>query len=170
MCAPLVVMAVAVAASAAASAYSSYQQGKAASAASSYQAQQGDLNAQLAEQRIAGARFEGESRGDQIRRDGERLKAEGRTSFAGGNVDLSSGTPKFWELDVAKGVATDVAMNKYNTEQAAVGLQTDAWNYRTDAGLRRMEARNARRAGNLGAATSLLAGASQVASSYYARR
>ena len=151
----LAVAATAAVAGAATSAYGAYQQGRAARAAADYEASMQEQTAAMTEQRVAGANFMGGVQADQIRTDSGKLLGEGRANMAAGNVDLSSGTAKFWELDVAKGTATDVGMTKYNAAQEAIGLRTDAWNSRTSAQLARFSGRNAQRAGNIAAAGQL---------------
>lgn len=173
MCEPVTITAAAAAlavAGSATSAYGAYQQGKAARAAANYEASVSEQNAVRAEQRIAGARFQGGYQVDQIRTNAAENVGAGRAGYAAGNVDLSVGTPRFWELDAAKSTATDVAMTKYNTEQEVKGLQTEAWNARSQAALTRYSGKNAYRAGLISAGSSLLSGASQVAGTWSSYR
>jgi hypothetical protein len=165
MCEPITMAAI-TAGGAATQAYGQYQAGQAANSAARFNAQQLEQNARVADNRANDALFRGGFEVDKIRRQGADLQAEQRTGFAAGNVDLSTGTPVFAELDTANTVAGDVGMTKYNTQMEAYGFRTDAWNARSQAKITRFEGKQAKRAGEIGAVGSLLSGAGQSATAY----
>ena len=159
MCDPSTVIAVV---GVAVSAYGQYAQGQAANKAAKYNAQMDEYNASLAPGRQADAEIRGQRAVEQVHTDAARQIGEGKASFAAGNVDLSSGSVKYWELDSVGNQAADAAMTKYNSDQEQAGYGVEAWNARSSARLSRMQGRSAQQAGNIGAASSLLAGAAQT--------
>lgn len=160
-----------------ASAYGQYQQGKAARAQANaaatqaeYDAQQADYNAKVTEGQIAGVQYQQSVEAQKLREQTSQTIGEGRVGMAAGNVDLSVGTPVFWEAAQQKSLSRDLAINDYNAGQQTAEIGQQAWNYQANAQSMRMSAqnyrasgRNAYQAGKLGAATSLLAGAGQIA-------
>jgi len=96
-----------------------------------------------------------------INREYQKITAKGRTGFAAGNVKLGSGSPLTWEMDVAGANEEDLLTTEYNAEMKKWGIRSDAAIENQRAGLLRLEGKNARRAGNLGAATTMLGGAAE---------
>lgn len=160
MCEPVIALAVI---STAAAAYGQYQQGEAASKSARYNAKMEDYNATLADQQAADAKERGNIVGNQIQNDTAKTLAEGNASFAAGNVDLTSGSVKYWQLDTAAGSARDVATAHANAAQEAAGFMAQGWNARASSRLTRAQGRQARTAGAINAGSSLLAGAAQTA-------
>ncbi len=147
-------------------AYSQYQQGQAQSKAAEFNAAQENYNAKLSEGRAGDALTRGRTAAGQLEVQTQREIGAGRAGFAAGNVDLSSQSVKFWELDTATAGATDVKTTLENANQESRGLQAESFNARQTSRLNRMQGASAARAGMLGAGSSLLAGASQTAYSF----
>ena len=164
MCGPMAVIAVA---GLAISAYGQYQQGQTAKKTAQYQADQNTYNAKIAENPGADAIFRGGFAGEKLMSDSAALQGRGRAAFAAGNVDLSAGTPIFWETDAAVAGAKDVAMNKYNALQESKGYSNLAWNRNTQASLDVFSGRNAATNATLQSSGSLLSGAGMVYKNYY---
>lgn len=95
------------------------------------------------------------------------MKGQGRTTYAAGNVQLGSGSPVTWEVDLAERAAADKRMSKYNAAVEAWGYRTNASSSRYQAALYNASASNYATSGMLGAGSSLLAGAGNVADKYY---
>ncbi len=144
-------------------AYSQYQKGQAEGKAAEYNAQQEDYNAQLAKGRAADALTRGDKAANQIGIETGRTIGEGHAGFAAGNVDLSSQSAKYWELDAVSAGAQDQATARYNATQEANGFQAQAYNAQATSRLARFQGRDAVNAGFLNAGSSLLAGASETA-------
>ncbi len=142
---------------------SQYQKGQAEGKAAKYNAEQNDYNAQLAVGRSADALERGNKVAGQIGMDTARTVGEGHAGFAAGNVDLSSQSVKYWELDTVSAGAQDQATARYNAGQESKGLQAEGYNARATSRLARAQGRSAVNAGYLGAGSSLLAGASETA-------
>ncbi len=162
MCGPALLIATTVA-STAMQAYAQHQAGQAANAAAKFNAKQDEYNATLADARSKDALVRGNQEAGQIRQDAAEKIGAGRTSFAAGNVDLSSGSVQYWQADVAAAGAYDASMRQYNARQEANGIAGEAWNARSNSRLERARGRSAVTAGNIGATSSLLAGASETA-------
>ena len=143
------------------SAYSSYAQGQAMAQAAAYNAQIAQNRAAMLERqaqdvdRVAGL----EKR--KLNREYAKVVGKGRTGFAAGNVKLGSGSPLSWEMDVAGAQEEDIITLDYNAELKKWGIRSDAALENQRAGLARLEGKNARRAGNIGAFTTLLGGAAE---------
>ncbi len=162
MCGPAIPIALTVA-SAAMQAYAQHQAGQAANSAAKFNAKQDEYNATLADARSKDALTRGTIEAGQIREDAAKEVGAGRTSFAAGNVDLSSGSVAYWEADTIHAGAQDAATRQYNARQEAMGIQGESWNARSSARLSRAQGTSAARAGNINAGASLLAGAAETA-------
>ncbi|EIP99319.1 hypothetical protein OpiT1DRAFT_03833 [Opitutaceae bacterium TAV1] len=130
-------------------AYSSYQQGKA-------QERLSDYNAALAQQEAATAERDAKVLANRQREENDRLMARQRALFAKSGVVGTTGTPLLVQADQA-----------VQGEMAAMDVERtgniEAGRYRQQAVLDRMQGKSARRAGLLGAGSSLLGGISQAA-------
>ncbi len=158
MCAPAAVAVAGVAMQA----YSQYQKGQAEGQAAKYNAEQEDYNAKLAQGRSTDAVERGNKAAGQIGIDTARTVGEGHAGFAAGNVDLSSQSVKYWELDAVSAGAQDQATARYNAAQEANGFQAQAYNAQATSRLARAQGRSAMDAGYLNAGSSLLAGAAET--------
>lgn len=144
-----------------------YQQGQNAQAQANYQAKLSERNAQAAEMRASDAEYRGVVERQQIALQEGDMLAQGRTAYAAGNVQLGSGSPVDWEVDLAQRAEGDKRTSRYNASVAAWGERVNASDARAQAGLYRASGSNAARSGLTGAGGSLLAGAGTVADRYY---
>lgn len=137
------------------SAYGSYQSGKSQAKVAEFQAKQANANAEAAieEGRVAEA---------QQRRKVAQTMGTQRASLAASGADISDMNSSAQSIlgDTAQWGDYDARMVRYNSEM-------QAWNYQNQATQYRAEGKAASRAGAIGAGTSLLQGASQVAGQWY---
>jgi len=152
-------------AAAAASAVGGYMQAQAQADSADYNAQVASNNAtieaQNAQLALAQSAADTQARRDQNRRIAGAMIAGG--AKGGGNL-----TGSF--LDVQKDSLIEGELGALNTRYAGImqarGHSVAATNYQAQAGLARMEARSARRAGTVGLVTSAIQGASSSFSTY----
>jgi hypothetical protein len=163
MCAVAAIPIALTLASTAVAAYGQHQQGQAQKAAANYNAKLDDYNAGLQEIQAADATERGGAAAARSLQQTARTVGDARVGFAAGNVDVSTGAPVLWQADAMAAGYDDAALIQYNAAQEARTFRGAAFNSRSSARLSRSSGRNAGRAGNIQAGTSLLAGASQVA-------
>lgn len=164
------VAAYAALAAAAVGAYSSYSSGQAAKAQAEsqadYQTKMANYNAQVQENNAASIRDQTSAKEDAQRRMVRIQQGKERASIAqsglsatGSLLDVYDQNAVFNELDILN--------TRYAGEMEARGLaaqsQVTRWQGATESGLSRAQGKNAQTAGYIGAASSLLNGAS----SYY---
>lgn len=82
---------------------------------------------------------------------------------AASGLDVNMGTPVSVRARSAEVGMMDSLTLLANAQRKAFGYQMDAYNQRNESGLLRMEARNAKKAGNIAASGSLLGGVAGVA-------
>lgn len=137
------------------SAYGAYSSGKSQAKVAEFQAKQANANAEAAieEGRVAEA---------QQRRKVTQTMGTQRASLAASGADISDMDSSAQSIlgDTAQWGDYDARMIRYNSEMKA-------WNYQNQASQYRAEGKAASRAGAIGAGTSLLQGASQVAGQWY---
>jgi hypothetical protein len=143
--------------------FGQFQQAQAYQRSNEFSASQDEYNARVADAQAADALVRGGLERDQIRVAGARELGAGRAGFAAGNVDLSVGTPMLWELASATNTGKDLAQSRVNAEREALGFRTNAWNLRSQAGLKRWQGDVAVKAGRFGGFTSILGAAGQTA-------
>lgn len=161
MCVALPVIAVAAAvAGTAMSAYSMYSSGQAAKKQGEYQAKVAESNAEAS--RLAG--LDAQNRGAQEaadkRQETMRLAARQRAMASG--VDPDSGTMEAMQDETQTLGNLDALKVFNNAQREAYGLNIERQNYLSQAAGARMAGADAARAGTIGAASSLLSGASQA--------
>ena len=151
------------AASAVMGAVGSIQQGKAASSAASYQAQVAHNNAQIAQQNAEYASQAGETAAQA--QGFKARQALGSIAASQSASGLSFDSPSL--VDVREGAANVLRLDTQNVAQNAAlrarAYQTQATGFEADAGLQDKKASDATTAGYMGAAGSLLSGASSFA-------
>lgn len=135
-----------------AAAVGSIQQGQAAAATGEYNAQVAENNATAEKQRAAYDAGLIDERKDKVR-------AAQEAGMAASGVDVGVGTPVAVLGDTEAQGERDVLARLYGGETAATASMNDA-------NLFRAEGRAARKAGNIGAATSLMSGFGKIASGY----
>lgn len=126
-----------------------------------------EANASIADAKARDAEFRGRLDRQQIAIQEEGLRGTGRTGYASGNVELGSGSPVDWEMDLTERAAADKRMSKYNEKVEVWGEKNSARSGRYQASMYRRSGANSATSGYIGGATSLLAGAGTVADKYY---
>ena len=144
------------------SAIGAKQQSDAAAASANYQAGINRQNAILSERRAKDAVERGQMEENRKLREGTMLKKQQEASYSAANIDMGYGSP----LDVI--TSTDMAAKldadiiRANAEREAEDYDQQAWNYRNQAGLNKFEAKNAKAAGKIAMASTVLSGGSGV--------
>lgn len=164
MCNPLAMLAM-QGSSAAASAVGAYAASASQKSSLKFQAQMAEISAKRAEvgaqQELARGQFE-----EQKARMGTAIvKSRQRAAFAANNVDLGVGSAARALASTAVMGEIDANNIKANATRAAWGLRTQAVDYKNQAGLSRASASAI--SPLMSGATSLLGGATDVASSFY---
>jgi len=143
------------------SGYAMYSQGQAAKKQGEYQAKVAEANAEAT--RLAG--LDAQNRGAQEaadkREDARRLSARQRVMASG--IDPDSGTMDLMQDETTTLGNLDALKVFNNAQREAYGLNVERNNYLAQASGSRMAGADAARAGTIGAAGSLLSGASQTA-------
>lgn len=119
--------------------YSGYQ----ANQQAKYQAEIDENNAKMAQYQADNAKRLGEVEKDDIRLRLAQLQGEGEVGYAAGNVQLGSGSPLSWEMDIAEQAAQDLELSEYNTQVKAQDFLNQSSNYSAQADLTRSAGRNA---------------------------
>lgn len=144
---------------------SAYYGAKSQKSSLEFQAQLDDINARLAESSAQTILFQGQREEQRSRLQTAQMKSAQRVALAANGVDLTEGSAA--EILTSTDVLGEVDANtiRANAVRAAWGQRTQATNLQIDA----MGKRTAARAisPNTAAASTLLNGATQVASSWY---
>jgi len=130
------------------SAVSTYQQAKAASDAAKY-------NAELARQQAETIEKVGELEKEKLERRKRQILGQQRAAYAQAGVRVGSGSPLEVMADTAAQIELDIAAQEYNTR---IGISRA----RTKAEIQEMYAKQYKRAGLLGAGSTLLTGYGQA--------
>lgn len=156
--------------SAAVSGYSSYQQGVQKREEMNYQADLMNYQAKVDENNAQGARYQaenaqrlGEIELEELKQRQAQYQAQGEVSFANAGVELGSGSPLTWSMDVAEAGARDIEMSKYNTAMEVYGLKEQERSFVNQAMLDRSQGANYRRTGRNAYRSSVLEAAGTVA-------
>lgn len=170
MCVPIAALAVASmgmqAAGSVIGAYGQYQSGKADEATANYRGAVAQNNASIMGQNAQYAEKVGAVEAENRQFMTGRMVGAGKAAMAAAGVDTSSGTPASITADTAKMGDLDVQTIRNNAARVAYGYRVNEMGYTAEAALDSAAARNARRAGNLGVASSLIGGASSVGKSW----
>lgn len=158
MCNPGILLA----ASTAVGAIGNIQEGNAQARAYNYTAAVNEQNAVFAETRAMDAIARGAEEEQRIRREGGAVRGRQVAQMAASGVDVGFGSPLDILTDTAIGVKLDAARARRNAQREAEDMDTQAWNYRAQAGLDRQGARNARAGGVMGAIGTVLGGAGRL--------
>jgi hypothetical protein len=154
----------AAAAGAAVSAVGAHQQGVAAQQQAAYQAAVARNNQVLAEQAANDATAKGRVLEQQKRQQVAQQEGMVRAVAGASGFDENSGSPLRIQESVAQVGEEDAQIIRNNAAREAYGYRTQGMNYAAQAGLDEAEGRNAATAGNLGAFSSIIGGASTVSS------
>jgi hypothetical protein len=150
----------------AASVYGKIQEGKAQSNQYKYQAAV-DRNNQIISTRQADDAIQrGKIEEENVRRRTQAIKGEQRAAYAANGIDLGSDAVVDTLADTAMLGELDALTTRSNAEREAYGFRVQGMNYGASAQNNTMAAKNTKSASRIGAMTTLLSGASTVASSY----
>ncbi len=144
------------------SAYGAYQQGQAQAAAANYQAQVARNNAIIAKQNADAATAAGENQAEQSLMKTGMTVGAARAAAAANGLDPNSGSPLSLQTDTAKTGAVNALTIRNNAAWQAYGDQVQGMSQTAQAGLDQAQSGWDAQAGGMGAATSLLSGASAV--------
>lgn len=134
------------------------QQAQAQAQAAEYNAKVADMNATLSERRAKDAIERGAVEEQKKRLEVQRLLGTQTAAMAANGVDLTFGSPLDILVDTAVLGELDALTIRTNFAREAYDRKVDAVNQRAGATLNRMEAENARTAGYLNAAGTVLGG------------
>lgn len=152
MCDPVTVLVAATVGSTLLGAYSQVQAGKQEEAWGKYQAAQAEADANA-------ERGAGQVEAERIRKLGKRQRAEADAAFAGSGIAINEGSALDINRDISQGAEEDAYMAIVAGNDRGARLDADAVGARIGA-------KNAKRAGYLGATATVLGGAAQVASGW----
>lgn len=138
------------------SAYGTYQQGQAAAATQKYQARVAENNAVAARQQKEAVTAKEGMEKDRLRRQYAKERATGRVGYAASGVVLGTGSPLDWELSLSDQEVEDMGMLTYQADLERHALESEARGQTAQAGMYSAAARDSKRAGVIGAGTSLL--------------
>lgn len=143
----------------------SYQSAKLQKSQLQYAASMADVNAKLADTAAQQELIKGQQDASRLKTAGSRLKGEQRAAYAAGGVDVNSGSALVTQntTDFLSQQDADTAMS--NALMAAWGYKTQGANQRAEARVQRASASGI--SPGMAGFTSLLGGASQVASDWY---
>jgi hypothetical protein len=166
MCDPVTIGIALTVASTAVGAYGQIQQGQAINAQSKYEAKVADRNAKLSEAGREDARKRGEREQLNHWRRVSQMMGEQRAQFAAGGLDVNFGTPGAVVEDTMLIGLEDSQILAENTRKEMEGFDIEAANLRDSAKAARMRGKAAKQAGYIGAASTILGGAAQVAGKF----
>lgn len=141
----------------------SIQEANAAADAAEYNAAIARQNAILSERRAEDALDRGDREEKQARLRAAKLAAEQRVGFAGGGVTSGSGSPLSVVEDTVALGELDALTIRNNAQREAFEFEVDAFNFNASANAGERTARNRRRAGIIGGASTALGGALTLA-------
>lgn len=152
--------------SAATSAYGAYEQGQAQSEAANYQAQVAKNNQDIANQNAQFALQQGQQQEAAKREQTAQTISTERAFTAASGIDPNKGSPLRIQGDTAGLGALDASVISTNAARTAWGFQTQGMNFGAQAGLLQQQSSSAAAAGNVGAFSSIIGGASSVANKW----
>lgn len=130
--------------------------------AANYSAKVNEQNAQFAERRSRDALLRGAEEERKVAQEGGQLKGQQVAQMAAAGLDLGFGSPLDVLVDTTTGIELDKARVRRNADLEADDFATQAWSYRAQGSLDRAKAKNARTAGMIGAAGTILSGGSDI--------
>ena len=142
------------------------QQGEAAQRSANYNAQVAEMNATLADRRAKDAIERGARDEQRKRLEVARIQGQQRAALAAGGIDMSFGSPLDTIVDSAVAGELDALTIRSNAYREAYDHRVDGTNRRASANLSRMEGENARQAGYMSAAGTVLTGVGTAARQY----
>jgi hypothetical protein len=150
------------------SAYGAIQQGNAAKEAANYQAQVANNNAITANNNAIAAEQAGAVQAEQKQMQTGQTIGKIIASKAASGLDVNSGSSADLVASTADVGELDSETIRNNADKTAYGYRTQGQSYTAQAELDQMQGDNAAAAGQIGAVSSLLSGASSVSSKWMA--
>lgn len=138
------------------------QQGNAIQAQQKFNAQVQENNAVIFEARAEDALRRGKLEERRRRLVTDRVAGAQTAAFAASGVQVSTGSPLDVILSTVEQGELNAQIVRANAEREALGFTIEAQNLRSSASLSLLRGREARKAGLLGAGSSLLGGAADV--------
>jgi alkanesulfonate monooxygenase SsuD/methylene tetrahydromethanopterin reductase-like flavin-dependent oxidoreductase (luciferase family) len=167
MAAPLAIVGIgAAAAGAVTGAFGSYESGQAQKAAYTYQAGVASINAQIARQNADYAIAAGETAAQQQAMKVRATIGSTRAAQGASGIDVNTGTSVDVRASEADIGSEDIAITRNEALRKAYGYQVEGMQYETQSTLDKYAATNAAFAGDIGAVTSILGGASSVSTKW----
>lgn len=151
---------------AAVSAYGAIQQGNAAASAANYQAQVARNNQIIADQNAQFALQQGQQQEAAKQQQTAQTISDQRAVTAAAGIDPNRGSSLRIQGDTAALGELDAQTIRNNASRTAWGFQTQGANFGAQAGLLQSQASNATAAGQLGAFSSIIGGASSVSNKW----
>lgn len=153
-------------AGAAVGAYGKYQEGQATKTAALYQAQVAKNNAEIADTLASNAVATGRVKTENQSRKGAAIAGRIKAAQAANGVDVNSGSNVDVQQSQREQAQLDTETTMHNAELEGYGYRTRATNYQAEAGLDVMKGEQAEKAGEIGAVSTLLGGASSLGSKW----
>lgn len=144
-------------------AYASREEGIQNQQALDYKAAVARNNAIIAEQAATYTTQAGDERARVRMAEGGQRIAGAEASYSAGNLDIGKGSPNNVIRDIGAITGLDVMTIRNNAARQAWKYRNDATSFTSQAGVLDVAARNAYRAGMIGAESSLLVGQASVA-------
>lgn len=131
-----------------------------------YQAGVARLNAQIAEQNATYATQVGELQATRAGLQGGQLMGRIRAAQSASGLDINTGSAKQVQSSQREATGNSIAAIRSNAAKTAYNYRTEGVQYIAQAQLDTLAGRNARVSGMIGAASSVLGGASSVSSEW----
>jgi len=163
MCDPVTI---AIVASTAVAGYGQIQAGKAASAQAKYQAQVAQNNQTIAQQNSEAALDKGRADAEDKRRETAQRAGLQRAQLAAQGFDVSEGTSIDILADTAELGELDVLRIESDAQQRSRNFLIQGDNFQAESDLQLLSGKNAKKAGQIGAFSTLLGGAGKAGQSY----
>jgi hypothetical protein len=144
------------------SAVGSVAQGNAQAASAEYNAQIAGQNAIYADARAKDALERGQLEEERVRREGTLVRKGQEARYGAAGIDLAYGSPLDAIISSSTQAELDALTVRANTNREAEDFEREAFSYRANADLSRMEGKNAKRAGFISAVGSVLSGGAGV--------
>lgn len=148
------------------SAAGAIQQGNAAAAQAEYQKKVSEQNAELERRRADDASERGRIESQRLQEQGRQFAAAQRAALASKGTRIDTGSPLAIQVDTAGMTAADDAMTRYNAMLQRSGFLSNAAQAETRARGAELEGSLAKQASYFKAGSSLLTGASSIASQW----
>lgn len=130
--------------------------------AAQYQSMVAVNNAQIMKQNAQQSLLAGQREESEARAAGTELRASQRTGYAGNNIDVGVGTPVEVDFSTRNAVEKDALVLRYNAAREAYGYRLKEQELLEQSKQYKKQAKSAMLGGVLGAAKSIIGGASSL--------